>query len=585
MTAVHSRPVPLCLLLIQAQLLAVGYATRPSQLCCLPAECQPYDFAPQHGELDRLSEQIRGHSRGIGAIFCLPVPARLVLHCSSIVRPSIVQASLMDTFHSFTGGASTYLGGVIPDQQVEKSANKGLAMMKSLGRRLAISSWNIAAINNNPWEYWISYPEEPEYDQLMKKIEDFILQPGDKDLPVSQVFTEDMFIQLESRMTGVGWKSVRSYWEKDFRDRKIVSSFLKVRTDAPFSFISQIFSLTNPFARQDPLLGSKRLASMPDRITNTINVDGGQVYRPTVINMYEGDLSSMDKWWAAWESFMFDTPLGLPGKEGIEEKIPYQLLQMIKKSKYPDITEEEEADSLPLQTMCGAIFDSILVHMMNTVATSPQAWQSLKSTMVENLNKKKNPHTIEILERSYSDSDIITLQEVAYSFIDQIRASKLGQKFHIVAPMNIDSVRDQNSVIALNRETFPHGPGIEISSLVEKSFPVDEDVPVATGDILAITAETKHGVPLVIASFHGDTNGLATKPVLTAVLKAMVSDSKLAGHRLIFGMDANTYENAKPGKQQDVLDFGKHFVAQGVSTTMGFCRPLTPRFDLYSLTP
>ena len=124
---------------------------------------------------------------------------------------------------------------------------------------------------------------------------------------------------------------------------------------------------------------------MPDRITNTINVDDGQVYRPTVINMYSGDLSTMDKWWAAWETFMFDTTLRLNGKDGIEEKIPFQLLQPIKKSKYPDITVEEEADSLPLQTMCGAIFDSILVHMMNEVA-DPDTWQSLKRTMVQELN-------------------------------------------------------------------------------------------------------------------------------------------------------------------------------------------------------
>jgi hypothetical protein len=126
-----------------------------------------------------------------------------------------------------TGGASTYLGGVSPDKKVEKAAKQGLEMMKTMGRRLAISSWNIAAINNNPWEYWISYPEEPEYDQLMKKIEDFIVQPGDKDLPVHQVFTEDMFTKLDSRMTDAGWKSVRLYWENDFRDRKIVSTFLK----------------------------------------------------------------------------------------------------------------------------------------------------------------------------------------------------------------------------------------------------------------------------------------------------------------------------------------------------------------------
>jgi len=314
------------------------------------------------------------------------------------------------------------------------------------------------------------------------------------------------------------------------------------------------------------MLGKKRLASMPDRITNTINTRDGQVFRPTVINMYEGDLSTVEKWWTAWETFMFDTPVEILGLESKETKIPYELLQPIKKSKYPSITSEEEVDSLPLQTMCGAIFDSILVHMMNTVATSPAAWQNLKATMVENLNKKKNPHTIEILEKSYSDSDIITLQEVAYSFIEQIRSSKLGKKFHIVYSTKIDAVRDQNSVIALNKDTFPKGSILEISSLVEKSFPPGAKVPVATGDILATTAETKDGIPLVIASFHGDTDGLATKPVLTATLKAMAQDSQLAGHRLIFGMDANTYEHPKPGEQQDVLDFGLHFVALGVSS-------------------
>lgn len=87
-------------------------------------------------------------------------------------------------------------------------------------------------------------------------------------------------------------------------------------------------------------MGSKRLASMPDRITNTINVEGDvlPVCRPTVINMYDGDLSTMDIWWSAWEKFMFETPLKIKTTEGVEEKIPYSLLQPIKKAKYPDIT-------------------------------------------------------------------------------------------------------------------------------------------------------------------------------------------------------------------------------------------------------
>ena len=101
-------------------------------------------------------------------------------------------------------------------------------MMTVAGRRLSIATWNIAAINNNPFEYWITYKQNPEYEKLMINIESFLESPGDKDVKVNQVFTEDMFSSLDKRLTGVGWTSVRNYWESDFRDRTIVSGFLKV---------------------------------------------------------------------------------------------------------------------------------------------------------------------------------------------------------------------------------------------------------------------------------------------------------------------------------------------------------------------
>lgn len=318
-------------------------------------------------------------------------------------------------------------------------------------------------------------------------------------------------------------------------------------------------------------MGLKRLASMPDRITNTINVEESSepVFRPTVINMYEGDLSQTSLWWEAWEKFMFEDKLKVKGKDGTIQEIPPSLmLQPIKKAKYPEITEEEEKVSLPLQTMCGAIFDAILVHMMNTVS-EPDVWQGLKKTMVENLNKKKIPHTLQILEGTYIDSDIITLQEVSASFISQAKEGPLGTKFHVIAPAALDSVRDQNSVIFLSKETFPGGSTGEITSQVEKSFPEGVKVPVAPGDILAITTTSSHNIPFVIASFHGDTNGLATKPVVDAIVKAMGSDPELVSHRLIFGMDANTYEHAKPGKQQDVLDFAASYREHGLTSCWG----------------
>jgi len=424
---------------------------------------------------------------------------------------------------------------------------KGIAAMIASGRKLQIATWNIAAINNNPFEYWITYDQNPGYEKLMSDVESFLESPRERDVSVAEVFAEDMFSKLEKRMLGCGWPSVRGYWEDDFRNRKIISGFMK-----------------------DSLLGNKRLASMPDRITNTINVAGSDepICRPTVINMYDGDLDTLDQWYSDWEEFMFDHALEIKTKKGIEKKVPYQLLQPIKKAKYPDITDEEEKVSLPLQTMCGAIFDAILVHIMNTVSDE---WQPLKRAMVENLNKKKVPKTLYILETAtYINSDIITLQEVSAAFIDQAKSRpKLGETFWIIAPADMDAVRDQNSVIFLKKETFPEGPSREITSLVESSFEEGVKVPIAKGDILAVTAIDKDGIPFIIASFHGDTNGLATKPVLDAIVKAMSSDSTLAGHKLLFGLDANTYEKAKPRKQQDVLDWGKSYVVHGLTSCWG----------------
>ena len=152
----------------------------------------------------------------------------------------------------------------------------------------------------------------------MQEIEQFIENPGDRDIPVNQVFTDEMFTTLESRFDKIGWPNVRSYWENDFKNRKIVSGFLK-----------------------DADLGSKRLASMPDRITNTINVVGKNepICRPTVINMYDGDLSNQDKWWKAWEKFMFEDDLTISTKDGDITKKPFQMLKGISRAKYPAVTE------------------------------------------------------------------------------------------------------------------------------------------------------------------------------------------------------------------------------------------------------
>jgi len=123
---------------------------------------------------------------------------------------------------------------------------------------LNVATWNIAAINNNPFEYWITH-DDPAYNKMMDAVQEFIENPGDGDVKVSEVFTPAMFDELERNMIAVGWDGVaetRQRWESDYKNRKIISQFMK-----------------------DGELGLKRLASMPDRTTNTVNLaNGGNAY-------------------------------------------------------------------------------------------------------------------------------------------------------------------------------------------------------------------------------------------------------------------------------------------------------------------
>ena len=161
----------------------------------------------------------------------------------------------------------------------------------------------------------------------------------------AEVFTDEMFETLQQRMAARDWghaEEVAAEWKSNFRNRPILSGFLK-----------------------DKMLGKKRLASMPDRTTNTIRTDTGTVYRPAVINCYEGSLPDIASWWSQWQEFVFETSVTLRG----EELAVADLLVPIKRAKYPLVTEAEEAMSIPLQTLCAAIFDSILVHLLNSVVS------------------------------------------------------------------------------------------------------------------------------------------------------------------------------------------------------------------------
>jgi len=406
---------------------------------------------------------------------------------------------------------------------------------------LRVATWNIAAINNNPFEYWITH-DDADYNALMEGVQSFIDQPGERDVPVSQVFTPAMWAELKALMRAQGWSGVDetdALWQSSFGQRAIISGFMKDRS-----------------------LGEKRLASMPDRVTNTINLAGGHgvANRPTVINCFAGDMTSTARWWANWKAFMFEEKVVVEG--GGVATLPASLLQRIKRAKYPALSAEEEAISVPLQTLCQAIFDAILVHIVNLVSPSGK-WQQLQQQMCDSLNRRKDANTLRILERSYGDTNLLFVQEAAAVFVAKANAAALGKSYAVIASSSLDGKRDQNSLVLLCRQYFDVASVREHTAEIMATF--DKATPVASGDLLVISATDAFGRSYLLASFHGDTNGLATLPVLAAV-HALAQ--RMPSHRLIFGLDANTYVQGSASKQ-GVVEFGQDFVSKGYSSCWG----------------
>lgn len=413
-------------------------------------------------------------------------------------------------------------------------------------------TWNIAAVNNNPFEYWITN-DDPRYNVMMKSVSDFIESPGDKDVSIDAVFSPEMYDELEGLMRGAGWtglEETRKIWEEDYRKRKIISGFIK-----------------------DDLIGKKRLASMPDRVTNTINTPSGDVItRPAVINCYTGDLGSLATWWGQWKDFFFTKTIPVSRNGQVQNVQVYKNLNAIKKAKYPSLTSEEEAISIPLQTVCMAIFDSILVHMMNQIA--PVVWQEQRKSICTKLNLQKNDRTVEILEKTYGDSDLIFLQEVAGRFPQFIQSKPISEIFDIKQAASMDPDRDQNSFILLRKGKYEFVKEIteeviafygEMSHSAESELPAK--LPVVNGDLIAIlVVDITDNTKYVLASFHGDTNGLATKPVVTAVRD--YTAFKQPDSHMLFGLDANTYANPE-SDQQGVTDFAKFYTENKLDSCYG----------------
>jgi hypothetical protein len=416
--------------------------------------------------------------------------------------------------------------------------------------RLTCVTWNVAAVNNNPFEYWVTH-DDAAYLQLMQDVQAFIDAPTpEQDVEVAAVFPDAIFEELASVMATEGWTGVietRTLWQNEYSKRRIISGFMK-----------------------DKQIGAKRLASMPDRLTNTIALVGGAtVCRPTVISNSATPLPDVRTWWTAWRAFMFEAELDTPAKGGGTKKIrPCTLLSTIPRAKYPALTEEEEAISVPLQALCCAVFDAILVHMLNTVA--PGAWQGVKSALCATLSTNKVALTVQILEQQYADADVIFLQECSAAFAEALgKLPSLAETFHILLPAALDMKRDQNSILLASRRTFDGANASEVTADVEAGV---QGVALAKGDLYAglVPPASDGGPPWLLASFHGDTDGLATIPVLESLCAVRTAQAQGAPlPRLVFGLDANAYCVGQAGKKLGAADFVEACKSRGLGECWG----------------
>mmetsp|Transcript_16310 Transcript_16310/g.44255 ORF Transcript_16310/g.44255 Transcript_16310/m.44255 type:complete len:1173 (+) Transcript_16310:93-3611(+) len=402
----------------------------------------------------------------------------------------------------------------------------------------SVATWNIAAINNNPFEYWVTYADA-EYIDFMRGVEKLLGQ--DDRAVVEDGFTETMFRDLINELRGLevgSLEEIERLWNEDISKRRMVQGFLK-----------------------DKSIGDKRLASVPDRITNTIHlVDGSTLKRPTVINAFAGSaLSSTELWWEAWKKFMFHTKVEISfGNCETKHQMVWSLIGPIPRSKYPAITPEEQAISVQLQILYLAILDAVFVFIANRVA--PGRWEKIRQNLCEALIYNKDGRVCDILAASYKDEQVVFLQEASAAFVHKARNHRaLTDRFKIILPTTFNGKRGQNSIILVSRAAFDISTAADVTDKVLGH--IDGNF-LEAGDLFALRIDDVGGQGYLLVSFHGDSNGLSTRPVLEGLHEAFIKSFS----DLIFvaGIDSNTSSQASDKFHHGVRDFRALLEKQGM---------------------
>jgi hypothetical protein len=295
---------------------------------------------------------------------------------------------------------------------------------------------------------------------------------------------------------------------------------------------------------------------MPDQATGAICIadEPFVACRPAVTTCYLGSLKSIDEWWLAWKKFMFKDVLNVKINGEIKCTRPCELLRKISKIQNPTLAKQEERVSVPLQTLCQAIYDALIMYI--TVVISPKGqWQQIKRCIVDAVYSKKDAKTMAILRHNCAGVDVICLQECSAVFQASL-LQNFGKEYHIAAPRDRDSAQSQSCLVMLRKETFPGGV---YADLTKETLGEDTEC----GGLLVLAAEHKAGKRVLVASFCGD----AVMPVVRAVTrgKSVLADQP-EGCELFFGMSGSMCLEKRNGDQPSVSRFLSHCESCGLQS-------------------
>ena len=109
--------------------------------------------------------------------------------------------------------------------------------------------------------------------------------------------------------------------------------------------------------------------------------------------------------------------------------------------------------SLRLQTLCLAIFDAVMVHMLTTLSPDGK-WLRLKAQILDALTHRKDAKTLAILQTVHAGTDVLFLQEVRTASCKALLPDAFAPHGYTVHAPLTPSKADQNSVIVLRDGAF-----------------------------------------------------------------------------------------------------------------------------------